>query len=196
MNQEKRLLVHELAKQFGLMSETLGDGPNRFVRIIKTSKSHVPYVMLSKAVDMFMRDPESVEAHEIDISKTPKSQILHLSHDGSGSLPLLRSLLFHLEGQYLVNILNEREMLVQFNSEAVSKSAANNISTSHYFRVRRLDQVEEVEESKTSEKDGALENGVSNDEKQVEPNEDSSGELPPVCSSDSSLQDVQEVKDQ
>jgi hypothetical protein len=100
---------------------------------------------------MYKRDPESIKAREILLSSTPKSQILLVVHDGSGSLSILRNILSHMEGQYQTDVLNESELVLQFDSEAAAKSAASSILASHYFRVRRMDQIEFIEEEKVSQ---------------------------------------------
>jgi hypothetical protein len=154
MNVERRQLVHELARQYGFLAETMGERDKKFVRLIRTAATHVPFVMLSKAAEIYKSDPEAIQPRTIEVNADSAGKVLFVVHDGKGTPVMLRGLLMQWEGQYVTNVLSDTEILIEFDSASLASAASLVIAQSHVFKVQALD----LEQKESSDRPAPVEN--------------------------------------
>lgn len=131
---ERRQLVHELASFYGVVCESLGSGRARYVRVTRQATSRVPILLLSTVAELFLRDPDLVEARGVSrmfefdlddeneyVQEDTSPRLFYVLYRRSEIDP--RQVLTEFEGDFRVNNLGEGESIVECRTPAVAKKA-------------------------------------------------------------------------
>lgn len=131
MPSSRRQLIHELAAQFGMISEAMDDRKRRFIRLLRLPTSHLPFILLSKASELYKNDPSSINSRATESTST--LLVIYARERVTGLEEFVSNFLFSYEGKYVVERVIQDETMSDFvilstQSEAIAKTISSFVS--------------------------------------------------------------------
>jgi R3H domain len=130
MPYNRRWLVHQLAPHYNFETESIGNDPNRFVRLTRSLTTTLPAVAVSEAVQLFTNNPELCRTLEAD-------RVMYLQH--LERLPGIRptdvhEMLRHWQHQYRLNWISGENAIVAFFEPHIMQEARRHLLSQQIFQ--------------------------------------------------------------